>query len=69
MNSLEITNTDLVEVRNQQVVTDSRKVAEVFGGGGHTKAAGGMIKDISLINAEEELLKELKKELADKNLL
>ena len=31
MSNLEITNTELVEVRNQQVVTDSRKVAEVFG--------------------------------------
>ena len=31
MNNLEMTNTELVEVRNQQVVTDSRKVAEVFG--------------------------------------
>ena len=30
MNNLEITNTELVEVRNQQVVTDSRKIAEVF---------------------------------------
>ena len=30
MNSLEMTNTELVEVRNQQIVTDSRKVAEVF---------------------------------------
>ena len=30
MNNLEMTNTELVEVRNQQVVTDSRKVAEVF---------------------------------------
>ena len=31
MNSLEITNAELVEVRNQQVVTDSRSVAEHFG--------------------------------------
>lgn len=30
MNNLEMTNTELVEVKNQQVVTDSRKVAEVF---------------------------------------
>ena len=48
---------------------DVRKVAEVFGGGGHTKAAGGMIKDISLECAEKEVLKELRKELDDKNLL
>ena len=31
INNLEITNAELVEVRNQQAVTDSRKVAEVFG--------------------------------------
>ena len=31
MTNLEMTNAELVEVRNQQVVTDSRKVAEVFG--------------------------------------
>lgn len=31
MNNLEMTNTELVEVKNQQVVTDSRKVAETFG--------------------------------------
>ena len=30
MNNLEMTNTELVEVRNQQAVTDSRKVAETF---------------------------------------
>lgn len=31
MSNLEMTNAELVEVRNQQAVTDSRKVAEVFG--------------------------------------
>ena len=30
MNNLEMTNTELVEVRNQQVVVSSRKIAEVF---------------------------------------
>ena len=42
---------------------DVRKVAEVFGGGGHVKAAGLMQKNISLDKAKENLLKALKKEL------
>ena len=42
---------------------DVRKVAEVFGGGGHVKAAGLMQKNIDLETAKENLLQELKKEL------
>ena len=50
MNNLEMTNAELVEVRNQQVVTDSRKVAEVFG-----KRHDNVMRDIE--NIIEGLLK------------
>ena len=42
---------------------DVRKVAELFGGGGHIKAAGLMQKNTDLNTAKENLLKALKKEL------
>ena len=42
---------------------DVRKVAEIFGGGGHIKAAGLMQKNIGLEEAKENLLKALKDEL------
>lgn len=42
---------------------DVRKVAEIFGGGGHIKAAGLMQKDVNLEDAKENLLKALKVEL------
>ena len=42
---------------------DVRKVAEIFGGGGHIKAAGIKIRNISLEEAKFEILKEIKKEL------
>lgn len=42
---------------------DVRKIAEIFGGGGHTKAAGIFIKDKSINEAKEILLKEIEKEL------
>ncbi len=42
---------------------DVRKVAEIFGGGGHIKAAGIKITNISLEDAKFEILKEIKKEL------
>lgn len=35
---------------------DVRKVAEVYGGGGHIKAAGVMMKNVSVIEAKENLL-------------
>lgn len=38
---------------------DVRKVAEVYGGGGHIKAAGVMLKDVSIIEAKENLLNVL----------
>ena len=42
---------------------DVRKIAEIFGGGGHTKAAGIAIKEKSINEAKEILLKEIEKEL------
>ncbi len=42
---------------------DVRKVAEIFGGGGHIKAAGLMQKNTDLNCAKENLLKALKEEL------
>ena len=42
---------------------DVRKIAEIFGGGGHTKAAGISFKDKSINEAKEILLKEIEKEL------
>lgn len=39
---------------------DVRKVAEVYGGGGHVKAAGVMQKNINMEKAKENLLKTLK---------
>ncbi|WP_294371497.1 bifunctional oligoribonuclease/PAP phosphatase NrnA [uncultured Clostridium sp.] len=42
---------------------DVRKVAEIFGGGGHVKAAGLMQKNIDIEKAKENLLKALKEEM------
>lgn len=42
---------------------DVRKVAEVFGGGGHIKAAGIMQKNVDISKAKENLLKILKEEM------
>lgn len=42
---------------------DVRKVAEVYGGGGHVKAAGVMQKDVGISKAKENLLKILKEEM------
>lgn len=42
---------------------DVRKVAEVYGGGGHIKAAGVMQKGVDIEIAKENLLKILKEEL------
>ena len=47
MNNLEMTNAELVEVKNQQVVTDSRKVAEVFG-----KRTDHVMRDIDNIKKD-----------------
>lgn len=42
---------------------DVRRIAERFGGGGHIKAAGITIKDISFEDSKIEILEELEKEL------
>lgn len=42
---------------------DVRKVAEVYGGGGHIKAAGVMQRGLDIIAAKENLLKTLKEEM------
>lgn len=39
---------------------DVRRVAEVYGGGGHVKAAGVMQKNVNLSKAKDNLLKTLK---------
>ena len=42
---------------------DVRKIAEVFGGGGHIRASGIKIKNISMEEAKYEILNEIQKEL------
>lgn len=42
---------------------DVRKVAEVYGGGGHIKAAGVMQKGVNLSKAKDNLLNSLKEEI------
>lgn len=42
---------------------DVRKVAENFGGGGHTKAAGAIIKNKSMEEAKKLIIEQLEKEL------
>jgi phosphoesterase RecJ-like protein len=42
---------------------DVRKIAEVYGGGGHIKAAGVMLKDVHIVTAKEYLLKAIKEEM------
>lgn len=42
---------------------DVRKIAEVFGGGGHVRASGIKIKSISMEEAKYEILNEIQKEL------
>lgn len=42
---------------------DVRKIAEVFGGGGHIRASGTKIKNMSMEEAKYEILNEIQKEL------
>lgn len=42
---------------------DVRAVAEQYGGGGHIKAAGGIMRGISLEDAEEKIINLLKNEI------
>ncbi|MBM7868987.1 phosphoesterase RecJ-like protein [Clostridium pascui] len=51
-----------LSIRSKSKV-DVRKIAENFGGGGHIRAAGAVIKGKSLKEAKEEILKIIQKEL------
>ena len=42
---------------------DVRKIAENFGGGGHTKAAGVSMKGVTLTEARDKLLEKIEEEL------
>lgn len=42
---------------------DVRKIAEVYGGGGHIKAAGVMQKGVDIVKAKENLLNTIKEEM------
>jgi len=42
---------------------DVRRIAEVYGGGGHIKAAGVMLKDVDITEAKEKLIKTIKEEM------
>ena len=42
---------------------DVRKIAEFLGGGGHTKASGALIKDKTIKEAKEIIVRLLEKEL------
>lgn len=42
---------------------DVRKIAEMFGGGGHTKAAGAKIDSVSIEEAKAMIIEKLEKEL------
>jgi len=58
--------TDMVKVslRSKSYV-DVRKIAEAFGGGGHTKAAGCVIKNTSMAEVKNIIIKEIEKELIE----
>lgn len=51
-----------VSLRSKAYV-DVRKIAEKFGGGGHTKASGFVIENVSLEAAKQTTIKEIEKEL------
>jgi len=42
---------------------DVRRIAEVYGGGGHIKAAGVMLKDVDITEAKQKLIKTIKEEM------
>ncbi len=51
-----------ISIRSKNNV-DVRKVAEAFGGGGHTKASGCFIKNTSLEDAKKSILLQIKEQL------
>ncbi len=48
-------------VRTTSSSVDGAKIAEIFGGGGHTQAAGFRMEKISLLDAEHKIINEVKK--------
>ena len=58
----EVENDVKASLRSKSYV-DVRKIAEIFGGGGHIRAAGIKIKNISIEEAKYEILNEIQKEL------
>lgn len=51
-----------ISLRSKEIV-DVRKVAEKFGGGGHIRAAGGCIENITMSDAEQLIINEIRKEI------
>jgi bifunctional oligoribonuclease and PAP phosphatase NrnA len=51
-----------ISLRSKEIV-DVRKIAEKFGGGGHIRAAGGFIENKTILDAEQLIINEIKKEL------
>lgn len=51
-----------ISIRSKNNV-DVRKIAEAFGGGGHTKASGCFIKNTSLEDAKQSILLQIKEQL------
>mgnify|MGYP000921550976 CR=1 FL=1 len=61
-NIKEIENGSKVSLRSKNNF-DVRKIAENLGGGGHVKAAGITLKNISLEEAEDKVFNEIEKVL------
>ncbi len=55
-----------VSVRTTSAAIDSSKIAEHFGGGGHTQAAGFRIKDMDLVEAEYKVVDYIKEFQAER---
>lgn len=51
-----------ISLRSKNIV-DVRKVAEHFGGGGHVRASGISLKDISIENIKQKIIDTIEKEL------
>ncbi len=50
-----------VSIRTTTSAIDGSKIAEHFGGGGHTQAAGFSFSDLSLMNAEHQIIEYVRK--------
>lgn len=51
-----------ISLRSKEIV-DVRKIAEKFGGGGHVRASGGYIENITISDAQRLIVDEIRKEL------